>query len=115
MYANAEAAGVSLVASEARPGHLPLGRAFCSLPRQVRRSFVAPFSFTQEPGRPRPTAITAVIRWRFNRPQSSSTPLAVEVGGVVHLGHYSTGNSMIRVTYGSSYKPTQLGAELVEL
>jgi hypothetical protein len=36
MYANAEAAGVSLVASEARPGQLPLRRAFCSLPRQVR-------------------------------------------------------------------------------
>ena len=36
-------------------------------------------------------------------------PLAVEVGGVVHLGHYSTRNGMIRVTYGSSCKPTQLG------
>jgi hypothetical protein len=27
-------------------------------------------------------------------------PIAVEVGGVVHLGHYSTRNGMIRVTYG---------------
>ena len=36
-------------------------------------------------------------------------PLAVEVGGVVHLGDYSTRNGMIRVTYGSSCKPTQLG------
>jgi hypothetical protein len=36
-------------------------------------------------------------------------PLAVEVGGVVHLGHYSIRNGMIRVTYGSSCKPTQLG------
>jgi hypothetical protein len=45
----------------------------------------------------------------FNRPQSPSTPLAVEVGGVVHLGHYSIRNGMIRVTYGSSGKPTQLG------
>jgi hypothetical protein len=35
-------------------------------------------------------------------------PLAVEVGGVVHQGHYSTGNGMIRVTYGSSCKATQL-------
>ena len=35
--------------------------------------------------------------------------LAVEVGGVVHLGHYSTRNGMIHVTYGSSCKPTQLG------
>ena len=41
--------------------------------------------------------------------QSSSTPLAVEVGGVAHLGHYSIRNGMIRVTYGSSGKPTQLG------
>jgi hypothetical protein len=32
VYANAEAAGVSLVASEARPGQLPLRRAFCSPP-----------------------------------------------------------------------------------
>ena len=36
-------------------------------------------------------------------------PIAVEVGGVVHLGHYSIRNGMIRVTYGSSCKPTQLG------
>lgn len=36
-------------------------------------------------------------------------PIAVEVGGVVHLGHYSIRNGMIRVTYGSSGKPTQLG------
>jgi hypothetical protein len=35
--------------------------------------------------------------------------ITVEVGGVVHLGHYSTRNGMIRVTYGSSCKPTQLG------
>jgi hypothetical protein len=33
MHAIAEAAGVSLVASEARPGRLPLRRAFCSRPR----------------------------------------------------------------------------------
>ena len=45
----------------------------------------------------------------FNRLQSHSTPLAVEVGGVVHLGHYSTRNGMIRVTYGSLCKATQLG------
>ena len=37
------------------------------------------------------------------------TSVAVEVGGVVHLGHYSTRNGMIRVTYGSSCKATQLG------
>ena len=36
-------------------------------------------------------------------------PIAVEVGGVVYLGHYSTRNGMIRVTYGSSCKATQLG------
>jgi hypothetical protein len=36
-------------------------------------------------------------------------PIAVEVGGVVHLGHYSIRNGMIRVIYGSSCKPTQLG------
>jgi hypothetical protein len=35
--------------------------------------------------------------------------VAVEVGGVIHLGHYSTRNGMIRVTYGSSCKATQLG------
>ena len=35
--------------------------------------------------------------------------ITVEVGGVVHLGHYSTRNGMIRVTYGSSRKATQLG------
>jgi hypothetical protein len=35
--------------------------------------------------------------------------VAVEVGGVVNLGHYSTRNGMIRVTYGSSCKATQLG------
>jgi hypothetical protein len=35
--------------------------------------------------------------------------ITVEVGGVVHLGHYSTRNGMIRVTYGSSCKATQLG------
>ena len=36
-------------------------------------------------------------------------PIAVEVGGVVHQGHYSTRNGMIRVTYGSSCQATQLG------
>ena len=50
---------------------------------------------------------------RFNRPQRSSAPtstiLAVEVGGVVHHGYYSVRNGMIRVTYGSSRKSTQLG------
>ena len=46
---------------------------------------------------------------RFNRPQSSSAPLAVKVGGVTHRGHYSTGDGTIRVTYGSSRKSTQLG------
>ena len=45
-----------------------------------------------------------MLKQRFNRPQ----PLAVEVGGVVYLGYYSTGNGMIRVTYGSSCKATQL-------
>ena len=35
--------------------------------------------------------------------------ITVEVGGVVHLGHYSIRNGMIRVIYGSSCKPTQLG------
>ena len=33
-------------------------------------------------------------------------PIAVEVGGVVHLGYYSTRNGMIRVTYGSLCKAT---------
>jgi hypothetical protein len=46
---------------------------------------------------------------QIQQTQSSSTPIAVEVGGVVHLGHYSTRNGMIRVTYGSSRKSTQLG------
>ena len=50
---------------------------------------------------------------RFNRPQRSSAPtstiLAVKVGGVVHRGYYSVRNDMIRVTYGSSRKSTQLG------
>ena len=46
---------------------------------------------------------------RFNRPQSSSAPLAVKVGGVTNRGHYSTGDGTIRVTYGSSRKSTQLG------
>ena len=36
-------------------------------------------------------------------------PIAVEVGGVVHLGHYRIRNGMICVPYGSSCKPTQLG------
>ena len=35
--------------------------------------------------------------------------ITVEVGGVVHLGHYSTRNGTIRVTYGSSCQATQLG------
>ena len=35
--------------------------------------------------------------------------ITVEVGGVIHLGHYSTRSGMIRVTYGSSCKATQLG------
>jgi hypothetical protein len=38
----------------------------------------------------------------------TSTILTVEVGGVAHLGHYSTRNGMIGVTYGSSCKATQL-------
>jgi hypothetical protein len=50
-----------------------------------------------------------VPKQRFNRPQSSSAPLAVKVGGVTHRGHYSTGDGTIRVTYGSSRKSTQLG------
>jgi hypothetical protein len=48
-----------------------------------------------------------VPKQRFNRPQSSSAPLAVKVGGVTHRGHYSTGDGTIRVTYGSSRKSTQ--------
>ena len=44
-----------------------------------------------------------------DNPERDVTSIAVEVGGVVHLGHYSTRNGMIRVTYGSSCKPTQLG------
>jgi hypothetical protein len=44
-----------------------------------------------------------------DNPERAVTSIAVEVGGVVHLGHYSTRNGMIRVTYGSSCKPTQLG------
>ena len=35
--------------------------------------------------------------------------ITVEVGGVVHLGHYSTRNGMIRVTCCSSCKATRLG------
>src|ERR1700722_6919442 len=42
-------------------------------------------------------------------PNGRSASIAVEVGGVVHLGHYSTRNGMIRVTYGSSCKAPQLG------
>jgi hypothetical protein len=42
-------------------------------------------------------------------PERDVASITVEVGGVVHLGHYSTRNGMIRVTYGSSCKPTQLG------
>ena len=37
------------------------------------------------------------------------TSIAVEVGGVIHCGYYSARNDMIRVTYGSSRKSTQLG------
>jgi hypothetical protein len=44
-----------------------------------------------------------------DNPERDVASIAVEVGGVVHLGHYSTRNGMIRVTYGSSCKPTQLG------
>jgi hypothetical protein len=43
------------------------------------------------------------------RSAPTSTSLAVKVGGVVHRGHYSVRNDMIRVTYGSSRKSTQLG------
>jgi hypothetical protein len=43
-----------------------------------------------------------------DNPERDVTSVAVEVGGVVHLGHDSTGNGMIRVTYGSSCKATQL-------
>src|SRR4029077_16454492 len=42
-------------------------------------------------------ALAGLKREARNRPQSSSTPIAVEVGGVVHLGHYSIRNGMIRV------------------
>ena len=34
-----------------------------------------------------------------DNPERDVTSIAVEVGGVVHLGHYSTRNGMIRVTY----------------
>jgi hypothetical protein len=44
-----------------------------------------------------------------DNPERDVASIAVEVGGVVHLGHYSTRNGMIRVTYGSSCKATQLG------
>ena len=37
------------------------------------------------------------------------TSIAVEVGRVIHCGYYSARNDMIRVTYGSSRKSTQLG------
>src|ERR1700722_9990941 len=40
-------------------------------------------------------------------PNGRSASIAVEVGGVVHLEHYSTRNGTIRVTYGSSRKSTQ--------
>ena len=59
MCANAGSAGVSLVASEARPGQLPLRRAFCSLPRQGL-AFVAPFSLHTGTGTLHITAISAV-------------------------------------------------------
>jgi hypothetical protein len=49
-----------------------------------------------------------VAAFAFGR-ERAVTSIAVEVGGVVHLGHHSTGNGMIRVTYGSSYKATQSG------
>jgi hypothetical protein len=40
-----------------------------------------------------------------------SAPIAVKVGGVTYRGRYSTTRDMdmIRVTYGSSRKSTQLG------
>ena len=44
-----------------------------------------------------------------DNPERDVTSVAVEVGGVVHLEHYSTRNGMIRVTYRSSCKSTQLG------
>ena len=44
-----------------------------------------------------------------DNPERDVASIAVEVGGVVHLGHYSTRNGMLRVTYGSSCKATQLG------
>ena len=44
-----------------------------------------------------------------DNPECDVALVAVEVGGVVHLGRYSTRNGMIRVTYGSSCKATQLG------
>src|SRR3984957_17895106 len=44
-----------------------------------------------------------------DNPERDVTSIAVEVDGVVHLGHYSTRSGMIRVTYGSSCKATQLG------
>jgi hypothetical protein len=43
-----------------------------------------------------------------DNPERDVTSIAVEVGGVVHLGHYSTRNGVIRVTYGSLCKATQL-------
>jgi hypothetical protein len=44
-----------------------------------------------------------------DNPEPDVASIAVEVGGVVHLGRYSIRNGMIRVTYGSSCKATQLG------
>ena len=44
-----------------------------------------------------------------DNPERDVTSIGVEVGGVVHLGHYRIRNGMIRVTYGSSRKSTQLG------
>ena len=44
-----------------------------------------------------------------DNPERDVASIAVEVGGVVHLGHCSIRNGMIRVTYRSSGKPTQLG------
>ena len=44
-----------------------------------------------------------------DNPERDVTSIGVEVGGVVHLGHYRIRNGMIRVTYGSSCKATQMG------
>jgi hypothetical protein len=76
MYANAEAAGVSLVASEARPGQLPLRRAFCSRPRQVkilrRPVFLHTGTGTAQTTAISTAAITAVIFSLVDRSIASS-------------------------------------------